>query len=86
LPLATNVWGGTPLGSAVWAATESDPNDPVWPKADWVPILELLLEAGANVDAVEYPTGNSRIDAILRRHRAERIRPETLPRGIVAEK
>jgi ankyrin repeat protein len=68
---AKNVWGGTPLGSAIWAATESDPNDPVWPKADWVPIVELLLEAGANTDAVEYPTGHSRIDAVLHRHGAE---------------
>jgi len=68
---AKNVWGGTPLASAIWAATESDPNDPVWPNADWVPIAELLLEAGANVHAVEYPTGNSRIDAVLHRHRAK---------------
>jgi ankyrin repeat protein len=43
---AKNVWSGTPLGAAIWAATESDPNDPVWPKADWVPIVELLLECG----------------------------------------
>jgi ankyrin repeat protein len=63
---ARNVWGGTPLGSAIWAATQSDPNDPVWPKADWVPIIEGLLEAGANVHAVKYPTGHSRIDEILR--------------------
>jgi ankyrin repeat protein len=69
---AKNVWGGTPLGAAIWAATESDPNDPVWPKTDWVPIVELLLHAGANVNAVEYPTGHSRIDEVLRRHGAER--------------
>ncbi len=68
---AKNVWGGTPLGAAVWAATESDPNDPVWPKANWVPIVELLLEAGANVDAVEVPTGNPRVDAVLGRYRAK---------------
>jgi hypothetical protein len=43
----------------------------VWPKADWVPIVELLLEAGANVDAVGYPTGSSRIDAVLRRYGAK---------------
>jgi ankyrin repeat protein len=67
---ARNVWGGTPLGSAIWAATESDPNDPVWPKADWVPIVELLLEAGAKTDAIKYPTGHSRIDAVLRQHGA----------------
>ena len=71
---AKNVWGGTPLGSAIWAATESDPNDPVWPKVDWIPIVELLLAAGANTDAVEYPTGHSRIDAVLGRHGAQRRR------------
>ena len=62
---AKNVWGGTPLGSAIWAAAESDPNHPVWPKADWVPVVELLLEAGANPDAVEYPTGDSRISRLI---------------------
>ena len=71
MPLeAKNVWGGTPLGSAIWAATESDPNDPVWPKADWIPIVELLLEAGADVHAVNYPTGHARIDDVLRRYGA----------------
>jgi ankyrin repeat protein len=67
-----NVWGGTPLGSAIWAATQSDPNDPIWPKADWVPIIELLLQAGTDVNAVEYPTGHSLIDDVLRRHGAKR--------------
>ncbi len=67
---ARNVWGGTPLAGAIWAATESDPNDPVWPHADWVPIIEVLLQTGANVHAVEYPTGHLRIDEILRRHGA----------------
>jgi ankyrin repeat protein len=69
---ATNAWGGTPLGAAIWAATESDSNDPVWPKADWVPIVELLLQAGADVTAVKYPTGHSRIDDVLRRYGTER--------------
>jgi len=68
---ARNVWGGTPLGGAIWAATESDPNDPVWPKADWVPIIEMLLQAGADVGAVEYPTGRPRIDQVLRRYGAK---------------
>jgi ankyrin repeat protein len=67
---ARNVWGGTPLGGAIWAAKEGDPNDPVWPNADWVPIIEVLLQAGANVHAVEYPTKHSRIDEILRRYGA----------------
>jgi hypothetical protein len=68
---ARNVWGGTPLGGAIWAATECDPNDPVWPKTDWVPIIEVLLQAGADVGAVEYPTGRSPIDEVLRRYGAE---------------
>ena len=67
---AKNVWGGTPLGAAIWAAKESDPNDPVWPKADWVPIVELLLQAGADLNAVRYPTGHARIDDVLRRYGA----------------
>ena len=73
---ARNVWGGTPLGGAIWAATESDPNDPVWPKADWVPIIDLLLQAGASVQAIDYPTGHLRIDDVLRSYGAkERIQP-----------
>jgi ankyrin repeat protein len=72
---AKNVWSGTPLGAAIWAATESDPNDPVWPKADWVLIVELLLKSGADVNAVECPTGHSRIDDVLRRYGAERRIP-----------
>lgn len=71
---AENVWGGTPLGSAIWAATESDPNDPVGPSADWVPIIEVLLQEGANVYAVPYPTRDSCIDDILRRYRTEAVR------------
>jgi len=65
---ARNVWGGTPLSSAIWAATECDPNDIVCPMADWVPIIDMLLQAGADVGAVEYPTGRSRIDEVLRRY------------------
>jgi ankyrin repeat protein len=68
---ARNVWGGTPLASAIWAAAESAPHDPVWPAADWVAIVEALLQAGADVNAVAYPTGHSRIDDVLRRHGAE---------------
>ena len=73
LPLeAQNVWGGTPLASAIWAATESDPADPLWPKGDWYTSIELLLGAGANVNSVRYPTGDPRIDALLHRYGAGR--------------
>lgn len=68
---AKNVWGGTPLSSAIWASRESDADGPVWPKVDWVPIVELLLQAGADLKPVEYPTGQSRIDEVLRRYEAE---------------
>jgi ankyrin repeat protein len=68
---AKNVWGATPLGSAVWAAKNADPNDPMRPKADWVPIIQALLEAGSDVAAVHVPTGDSRIDEVLHRHGAE---------------
>lgn len=67
---ARNVWGGTPLSAAIWAAKESNPSDPVWPKTDWAPIVEVLLEAGANVRAVDYPTGHVRIDKVLERYLA----------------
>lgn len=68
---AKNIWGGTPLGSAIWAATESDSHDPVWPKADWISIVEALLQAGADVHAIRYPTGHSTIDQVLRRYGAK---------------
>ena len=67
---ARNVWGRTPLAGAIWAATESDPNDPVWPRADWVSIIDALLQAGAKTHAIHYPTGNPRVDEIVRRYGA----------------
>jgi ankyrin repeat protein len=58
-----NVYGGTVLDQACWAAVNTGP------AIDFVPIVEMLIAAGANVDAAGYPTGNERIDAVLRRHR-----------------
>lgn len=59
-PLETiNMHGTTTLGTAVWSAINE-------PKRDHLEIIGVLLEAGANVDAAEYPTGAPEIDALLR--------------------
>lgn len=68
---ARNVWGGTPLASAVWAATEADADDPARPRGDWISVIEALLESGADVSSAEYPTGSASVDEILRRYRAK---------------
>ncbi|MGB8887843.1 MAG: ankyrin repeat domain-containing protein [Candidatus Korobacteraceae bacterium] len=62
---ATNAYGGTALGQALWSAINGDR------RIDHVPIIEALLSAGAKVDAVGYPTGNARIDEVLRRYSAK---------------
>jgi hypothetical protein len=59
-----NMYGGTVLGCAVWSAIHE-------PRADHLAIIEALLNAGAKVDAAEYPTGNARVDEVLRRHGAK---------------
>lgn len=63
---AINAHGGTVLGQAVWTATQSQS------PADYLPMLELLIEAGADVEAAGYPTGNEQIDELLRRRGASR--------------
>ena len=37
---------------------------------DYVPVLERVLQAGANVDVVDYPTGKPLIDELLARYGA----------------
>ena len=59
----TNMYGGTVLGQAVWSAINE-------PRADHVAIIEALLDAGAEVAEADYPTGNERVDEVLRRHGA----------------
>jgi hypothetical protein len=56
-----NSYGGTVLGGTVWAAVHET-------KPDHLQIIEALLEAGANVEEAEYPSGDTRIDEILRRY------------------
>jgi len=63
-PLETrSMHGGTVLGTAVWSAINE-------PRPDHAQIIEELLNAGARLDDVEYPTGHEHIDAILRRYGA----------------
>jgi hypothetical protein len=57
----TNMYGGTVLGQAVWSAINET-------KVDHIAIIEALLEAGARVEKAGYPTGNERVDEVLRRH------------------
>jgi hypothetical protein len=66
-----NVHGGTALGAATWAVMHSDPVYR-WPDVDvdWVAVIETLLAAGADIRQADYPTGNARVDKVLRRARA----------------
>ncbi len=60
-PLETrSMYGATVLGTAVWSAIHE-------PRPDQLQIVEELLNAGARVNEVEYPTGNEQIDALLQR-------------------
>lgn len=64
VPLETrNSYGGTVLGSAVWAAVHET-------KSDHLAVIESLLRAGAQVDAAEFPSGRADVDELLRRHGA----------------
>lgn len=56
-----NMYGGTVLGCTVWSAINE-------PRADHVAIIEALIAAGATIEEAEYPTGNERVDEVLRRH------------------
>ncbi|MFY9610065.1 MAG: hypothetical protein WAU45_15805 [Blastocatellia bacterium] len=58
------VYGGTVLGCAVWSAVNET-------RLDHVAIIEALLAAGADIDKAAYPTGNKRVDEVLRRHGAK---------------
>jgi len=56
-----NRWGGTVLSSTVWFALQ-----PSAEGSSYVAVLELLIAAGADVGAVDHPTGNAVIDRVLR--------------------
>jgi hypothetical protein len=61
---AKNVYSGTVMGQATWSVMHGDPG------IDFVPVIQVLLAAGANIEEADYPTGNDRVDEVLRRHRA----------------
>jgi ankyrin repeat protein len=60
---AKNVYGGTVLGQATWSVMHGEPS------IDFVPVIETLIAAGAKIEEADYPTGNERVDEVLRRHR-----------------
>jgi hypothetical protein len=63
-PLETrSMYGGTALGTAIWSAINE-------PRPDHLHIIDELLNAGAHLEDVEYPTGHKHIDAILERYRS----------------
>jgi hypothetical protein len=62
---ARNVYGGTVLGQATWSVMHGERS------IDFVPIIEALLAAGARIEEADYPTGNERVDEVLRRHGAK---------------
>src|SRR5882672_10969751 len=58
---ARNVYGGTVLGQATWSVMHGERS------IDFVPLIEALLAAGARIEEADYPTGNGRVDEVLRR-------------------
>lgn len=58
-----NAYGGTVLGSAVWAAVHES-------KPDHLAIIQSLLDAGAKVNEADFPSGSDQVDALLQRYRA----------------
>jgi hypothetical protein len=57
----TNVYGGTVLGTVVWAAVNADTG------VDYVAVVERLIAAGADVARASFPSGHAAIDDVLRR-------------------
>lgn len=55
-----NNYSGTVLGQTTWAAM-NDPHE------NHPRVVEMLLDAGARIDQADYPTGNERVDDMLRR-------------------
>jgi hypothetical protein len=63
---AKSGYGGTPLGQAIWSALHDQMG------IDYVPVVEVLLAAGADAGEIATPTGHAGIDEALGRHRAQR--------------
>jgi hypothetical protein len=62
-PEVRNSYGGTVLGGTIWSALQRL-------RPLHLGIVEALLQAGARVDAVGYPTGREQLDELLRRYGA----------------
>jgi hypothetical protein len=60
-----NAWQGTVLNSTLHFALYIPVNG-----VDYVPVLERLLEAGADVSVVDYPTGKPALDELFARYGA----------------
>lgn len=58
-PETRSMYGGTVLSTAVWSAINE-------PRPEHVRIIEALINAGAQVDDVGYPSGNARVDEVFR--------------------
>ena len=73
---ARNVYGATVLDQAIWSAAHGGDAD------DFVPVLEALIIAGAQVPKA-HPPVNEKVDAVLARHGSEadprRHWPEEVP-------
>lgn len=66
-----NMYGGTVLGCTTWSAIYE-------PRMDHISIIEALLAAGANINEADYPTGNQRVDEVLKRHGAKPVVRQTV--------
>jgi ankyrin repeat protein len=66
---ATNVYGGTVLGSVVWAVRNA------WVEGrDYPAVVETLIAAGADLEAVHgLPTGRPEVDEVFRRVAGGRV-------------
>jgi Ankyrin repeats (3 copies) len=62
---ARSMYDGTVLGTATWSAVHE-------PRPDHLKIIEALLAAGAKVNEAEFPSGDERVDRLLKRHHEAR--------------
>jgi len=58
-----NMYDGTALGTAVWGACHE-------PRGDQLGVIRALLAAGADPNAVEFPTERPQVDALLAPYRS----------------
>ena len=61
-------YGGTPLGQCLYGALHG------WHSrtGDFATTVQLLIDAGEQIDPTDLPTGRDDVDAVLRRHLAAR--------------